>query len=270
MRILVGTENVKKWLEANLIKYKVTPDRYVESQFSGDGFLIKVYNNGTLVMSGGYEDRIYDKLLEISGEQGFVGCDEVGVGDFFGPVVYCAVQFTEKTLKALQIYRPDIKDSKKLKDEQILDIYGSICDQVDFSSQIVYDSQIENMNNVEQKVFYHHQNVEELKDVDEVVIDLFTTEKSFWKYSKGLGYDWPEKMILETRADSKYMCVALASIFARAIFVSEMNKLNQKYEMVFPYGAGNVKEIGRDFLDKYSKEELATFAKTSFKTFDEL
>jgi ribonuclease HIII len=99
---------------------------------------------------------------------------------------------------------------------------------------------------------------------------LFTTEKSFYQYSKNLNITWPKDIILQTKADSHFMTVALASIIARALFLIEMDKLNKKYNMIFPLGAGNVIPTAKKFVKQYSKDELSTFCKTTFKTFNEI
>jgi ribonuclease HIII len=138
---------------------------------------------------------------------------------------------------------------------------------LDFRKQIVYDSELpENLNNVAQKVYFHHENVSE----NPAIIDLFTTEKSFFKYSNELSLKWSDDLILETKADGIYFSVALASIIARAIFLIEMGRLEDKYKMKLPLGAGNVIETGRKFIDQYGRDELAKFCKTTFKTFNEL
>ncbi len=92
----------------------------------------------------------------------------------------------------------------------------------------------------------------------------------FAKYSNTLNLTWPDNLLLETKADGKFISVALASIFARAIFIKEMEILENKYDFTFPYGANNVVNPGKEFVKLYSKDELATFCKTSFKTFDEI
>lgn len=276
MYSLCATENIMNWLNKELKTYLVdmsfSKNKYITHEYNHKNFNIKIYTTKLIFISGEYKERIYEKLIDISEENNCLGCDEVGVGDFFGPVVYCSVFFDEQTIKILKKKHLPIKDSKKLKDEEIKKIYESLKNDVNFAVEIMYDYQIQEMNSVEQKVYNHHKNCEKYFKVSpqKIVIDLFTTINAFNKYSKKLKINWENNLILETKADSKYLSVALASIFARAIFLEEMQKLEKKYNMKFPLGAGNVKKVGKEFIIKYSKEELATFAKTSFKTFNEL
>lgn len=272
MYSLTATKVIQDWLIKELKPQSIDPAMYgnnINRVYKHPKFIIKEYTGGVLTIDGEYQKRIYEKIINISKEEDKLGCDEVGVGDFFGPVVYCAVFFDLKTIKKIsQSYLP-IKDSKKLKDSEVKVIYQSLKNNVNYSVQIMYDWQIADLNSIGQKVYNHYQNVKKYQP-KETIIDLFTTEKSFYKYSQDLSIVWPKELRLETKADGKFLSVALASIFARAIFLEEMDKLEVKYQMKFPLGAGQVKGVAREFIDKYSKAELAKFAKTSFKTFNEL
>ncbi len=274
MYTLLATPKMKNWLFTELGQYQVTnSNKYIVSSYSGttesnDTFKINLYSSNIITINGSLKNRIYEKLFLNVGEVNLSGCDEVGVGDFFGPTVYVSVFFDEETVKKLSFLHLPIRDSKKLTDYEIFKIYNNVHSFLNFNSQIVYDANlVKDLNSIAQKTYYHHQNV---KDDDYTIIDLFTTEKSFYKYSEQLNLTWPPTTVLETKADSIYMSVALASIIARALFLLEMDKLNEKYNMTFPLGCSNVKNFANDFIELYSKEELATFCKTTFKTFDEV
>ncbi len=277
MLTIVATESMQNWLQNNLSKYeRPSSNQHVKKEYQantakGEKFIIKLYNTGTLTIEGNINERIYQSLILNSGEVNYVGCDEVGVGDFLGPTVYVSVKFDQNSLEAISKYGYPIRDSKKLTDDQIKEIYTNLVHLVEHHSQIVYDSQLEQgLNSIAQKVNYHFENVFDYEE-ETIVIDLFTTENSFYKYSQELHCEWPPNIVLETKADGKYLSVALASIFARAIFLEEMAKLEQKYSMKLPLGAGNnVKEAAQVFARNYSKDELASFAKTTFKTFNEI
>ncbi len=279
MLTIIATPKITKWLEKNLNKYaqsstnKTINQIYETTTSKGESFKITVYNNGTLTIQGNIKERIYQRLISQCGEDNFIGCDEVGVGDFLGPTVYVAVKFNQSTIEQLAQTNLPIRDSKKLTDEQIKYVFETTNQFIEYSSQIVYDYQIENLNSIGQKVYYHHQNVTTTADKldNTIVIDLFTTVKSFYKYSKDLQITWSDNIILETKADNKFLTVALASIYARAIFLAEMDKLETKYNFSLPLGAGaKPKAAAQEFINQYSKDELATFCKTSFKTFNEI
>ncbi len=276
MYSLIANLSIRDWISIYLEKYKVNSNTpYVENEYVGKGFKITLYENNTLLIDGEIKDRIYDKFIDISGEKDSFGYDEVGVGDFFGPVVYCNVGFTSKTINALKMHKISIKDSKKYKDHDILSIYSKIKDNIDYVYKKIYDHEVDNLNSIEQKVYYHNLNYQDSfgihVEVSKDIIDLFTTVKNFDDTTKRLGLTWSKDIILETKADSKYNCVGLASMIARAIYLEEMDRLNRKYNMQFPLGTNEkVVAVAKEFVDKYSKEELGKICKTSFKTFDEI
>lgn len=279
-----GTEPIIKWLNENLFQKNLAKYQNLTNNNNNckmimeeqNKFSIKVYKTNLITIEGtkDYPVRIYNKLIDVCNELNYIGSDEVGVGDFFGPTVYVSVLWNEKTKDFLKKNQIIIKDSKKFKDKDIIEIYQKLKNNIDYSFSIMYDKDnVNKLNSVAQKVYNHNINYYKLKEQQEfnnLVIDLFTTVNSFTKYSEELNLKWPQNIILENKADSKYLSVGLASMIARGIFLEEMNTLEAKYNFKFPLGANNVKKAGAEFIQKYSKEELSKFAKTSFKTFNEI
>lgn len=279
MYTLIANDEIKKWLNNNLGNYSgETTNKYIEKVYIHDKFKITLYKTNTLLIDGLIKNRIYSKLILKSNENNFLGSDEVGVGDFFGPTVYCTVYLEERSLENLSSLFINIKDSKKISNDEILEIYKKIKTKVKFTTKVIYDHEIDNLNSIEQKIVYHHKNYLNLSRYAEEngiiikknVIDLFTTEKSFYKYSKKFNLSWESNIHLETKADSKYLCVALASIIARAKFLEEIEKIKNKYKIEIPLGSVSVKSAIEEFISKYGKEELALICKTTFKTFKEI
>ncbi len=271
MYSIINKKEIDSFLIKELSQFRVNPtNKTIKDMYVSKRFNIAVYNSNTILINGELEDRIYTKLLSIVEENNYLGCDEVGVGDFFGPTVYCSVLLDDNSLNELSTSFINIKDSKKFKDEEIIEVYNKLKSIVDYQVEVVFDKDIDNLNSIEQKMIYHNKNTMKYNNIDTCVIDLFTTVNSFNKYTQQYDLKWNDNLILETKADSKFYSVAIASIIARGVFLEEMDKLNKKYDMKFPLGSVNVKKTGSEFIKKYSKEELATFAKTSFKTFDEI
>ena len=93
-----------------------------------------------------YEAKIFNPNAEISESKSerkidFIdlnnqcGSDEVGFGDFFGPLVVVGVYFDSSLIKKLD----SIKDSKKLTDEFILSFVPTIIKNVTFSKLTVHN-----------------------------------------------------------------------------------------------------------------------------------
>ena len=62
-----------------------------------------------------------------------IGSDEVGTGDFLGPIVVCAGYVDEETMKIIEEYH--ISDSKKLRDKQILNFLTLILKKVSYEAK---------------------------------------------------------------------------------------------------------------------------------------
>ena len=233
-----------------------------------------------------YEAKIFNPDAEISESKSerkieFIdlnnqcGPDEVGFGDFFGPLVVVGVYFDSSLTKKLD----SIKDSKKLTDEFILSFVPTIIKNVTFSKLTVhnekYNSLIKkgyNMNQI--KAMLHNRvllNLQKRKpDCKTFYIDQFCDEKLYYKYLKN-EKEIVRNITFKTKGESYYPSVALASMIARYCFLQEMDVLSKKYNMNFPKGASKtVDEFATVFIQKYSLEELKKVCKINFTNFSKL
>lgn len=274
MYVIVATQSMKKWMDINLSKFlipatsKLIDRQYYCKTVEGDDFSLKLFHSNTVVIDGSLKKRLYSSLISNAIDIDEIGCDEVGVGDFFGPVVYVAVELNSENINKLSKLYINIKDSKKLTDPEIMLTYGQIKDIIKHNVQVVYDKDIQNnLNSIEQKMFYHFENIK--NEDKKIIIDLFTTINAFTKYQKSLNLPNINNLVLETKADSKFISVALASIIARAIFLMEMDKMSNHYNFEFPKGSSNkeMDNIIDEFIRRNSVDELKKIAKTSFSTF---
>lgn len=272
MITLISKPQMIEYIEKFLLSYETASnDKNVKREFIKGSFHLKIYHTGTITITGKDSKKVASKLVKYTNEENSLGFDEVGVGDFFGPTVYCGVCVEKDQLEWALENDIKIMDSKKLGDTYILEKVKILKDKFMHKYNVVYDKDLEkNLNSIEQKSFYHNQLYDQLpKDSRFIVIDLYTTVNNFNKVNDKLKLNWHENTILETKADSKYYSVALASMFARYYFLQEMAMLRKKYNYNLPLGA-NVKDIAKDVKEKIGKKEMASFCKTTFKTFDEI
>ena len=136
----MNQEEIKK-LETKLInaeaeKRKTPP--YALFQYKTSECTITAYTSGKVVFQGKeaefYNNEIAPKTTSAKKYPEY-GSDEVGTGDYFGPVVVCAVQVLEKDLTLLHSLK--IADSKQLSDEQIEKIAPVLIENLVFSSLIL-------------------------------------------------------------------------------------------------------------------------------------
>ncbi len=262
----------------NIIKdTKVSPPQYALWQCREENCVITAYNSGKVVFQGKdayiYASKYIDETNEILPQ---AGSDEVGTGDYFGPVCVCASYISEKEYEFLKDL--NIKDSKKIKDDYILDIGPSLIKKIKHSLVIVdnkkYNEVHKNNNLNEIKAKLHNQAYINLsKKVplpNNIYVDQFTPENKYYKYLIN------EKNIIknitfETKAENKYISVAVSSIIARYAFLKKIEEMNKKYDLHFLLGSSKqVDKCAKEFIKKNGKENLAKVAKLHFKNTERL
>ena len=205
-----------------------------------------------------------------------VGSDEVGTGDYFGPIVVTASFVKKEDVPYLK--ELGCTDSKKLTDEKILKIAPLIAKKIKYESLILSNSDYNkyhgsyNMNKV--KAILHNKvlfNIMKTKpEVDYIVVDQFANSYTYYNYLK----DTPNiqrGITFLTKAESLNMAVACSSIICRYLFLKEYDKLNKKYNIIFPKGAGNnVDLVGKQLVQKYGSSILNDIAKLSFKNTEKI
>ena len=235
------------------------------------------------------EARVWDPEVEIKekketvkegwlyyGDQ--IGSDEVGVGDFLGPMIVVAAFVSEKDINKLITLC--IHDSKKMTDKKILEVGPEIVKQFKFSkltlSNEKYNEMLdkgENLNSMKAKM--HNRALlnmhKEYIDVLNIFVDQFVAEKTYYKYLNDANEEQVKDITFKTKGESYFPCVALASVIARYSYLKEMERLSEKYEMDFPFGASKkVTAFAKEFLAKYGEEELYKVAKKNFANYNEV
>jgi ribonuclease HIII len=270
-------------------------NEYVALRMKNDkGSVCTLYTSMKVVFQGNEDFKNIIKQLERSvggAEGGFgegvdshtkqanitphIGVDEVGKGDYFGPLVVVACFVNKKFLK--KVAGLGIGDSKKISDGRIRDIYDEIKDYKYYYVSIVspeeYNIKIKELKNVAILLAKEHSKVIEmgLQDLKkegieckEVVIDQFSSKKG--RVVDELGPLARDIRFVQFHKGESDIAVACASVIARAIFLEELDKMNDEYYFTFPKGASNVITSAREFVKKNGVEELEKVAKTSFKT----
>lgn len=206
-----------------------------------------------------------------------IGSDEVGTGDFFGPICVCAAYVTSKDIN--YIIKLGVKDSKKLSDDQIKDIAKRLIKKIPYSQvsldNVKYNELVERkMNMNEMKVKLHNQVLLNLKkkypSVQNFFIDEFTSKKHYFDYLKDTK-DIVENLNFKTKGESYFPSVAVGSIIARYSFLQKMEKLSKKYGMEFPHGSSSrVDKFAKNFTKKFGLAELRKVVKTNFINYQKI
>ena len=204
-----------------------------------------------------------------------LGVDEVGKGDYFGPLVVVSCFVNEDFIDKYNGL--GIGDSKKFSDSKIRIMYDTLKSYKYYYTSIIYprryNSLYAELKNVAILLAKEHSRVIEMgledlkkKDIvcERVVIDQFSSRKS--RITDELGPLANEIEFVQFHKGESDMAVACASILARGIFLEEMDKMKDEYYFDFPKGASNVIAPAKEFVKRYGVEELEKVAKISFKT----
>ncbi|MGB4985311.1 MAG: ribonuclease HIII, partial [Erysipelotrichaceae bacterium] len=71
--------------------------------------------------------------------------------------------------------------------------------------------------------------------------------------------------IFETKAESKYLSVAVAAIIARYYFLNAIDKINEHYDIQLPLGAGDKPQAYLNYLKQKNPSLLPLITKMNFK-----
>ena len=207
-----------------------------------------------------------------------IGSDEVGVGDLCLPMIVVAAYVRRSDMKTLRTYGVD--DSKKLSDEEIMEI-GEALGKRFFISKLTlpnekYNEMIdkgENLNSLKAKM--HNRALLNLfkrfPDTKYIFVDQFCAEDKYFAYLTDKRETQVTNITFKTKGESYYPSVALASVLARYSFLKEKKKLEKKYHMSIPFGAGTkADEFIQEFREKYGGEELEKLVKKNFSNYKKL
>lgn len=207
-----------------------------------------------------------------------IGSDEVGTGDYFGPIVVTATYVNKKD----EIFLRDlgVKDSKALTDEKIIEIAKELIKKVNYKTFILtnkdfndYTKKGYNMNKI--KAILHNKVLYSIKenhmsDYDKIVVDQFVYPKKYFEHINEATNKVTD-ISFTPRAESKCLSVACSSIISRYIFLHEMDKLSKELNITLPKGANDiVDDIGFEIVKKYGFNKLYEVAKINFKNTEKI
>lgn len=202
-----------------------------------------------------------------------IGSDEVGTGDYFGPIVVTATFVSYENISFIQ--ELGVRDSKKLTDAKIIEIAPKLIKKIPYVTYI-FDNETYNkfyntdynMNKI--KAILHNKVLcgllkKDNYNYEKIVIDQFVNSNKYFEYIKEASEKVTNIFFL-TKAEDQVASVAAASIISRYIFLKEIKKISNDLGINIPLGAGSqVDLVGKEILKKYGEEKLHKIAKLNFK-----
>ena len=202
-----------------------------------------------------------------------IGSDEVGTGDYFGPIVVTAAFVEKENIAYLK--ELGVTDSKKLDDQKILKIVPEIIKKIPYTTYILSNKQYNemNMNMNKVKAVLHNKVLSDLTSkykADYVVVDQFVAPNYYFAYLKEVPNVY-KNITFMTKAELKCLSVACASLISRYVFLKEYDKLSKELNVTLLKGASNlVDEQGALLVKKYGMDKLNEIAKLNFKNTDKI
>lgn len=202
-----------------------------------------------------------------------VGSDEVGTGDYFGPIVVCATYVNTEQIESLK--RLGVKDSKLLTDKQIINLALKLSEILPYSIMFLEPKRLNNLSKAKSnfnylKSYLHNKVItsilKKIKNVkcDAILIDEFTPKDKYFEYLEN-EENIIKDVIMIPKGESAHLAIAAASILARYTFLREINKMNNEYSFNFLKGAGSeVDRTAISFVKAYGWDKLSEVAKLKF------
>ena len=195
-----------------------------------------------------------------------IGSDETGKGEWFGPLVVCAVATSRSENNKLK--RIGIDDSKKLSKNQIEKLYKKIMEinikhkvivLRPFSYNRLYAKFRKEGKNLNHLLAYLHSLAIRgaLKQIDStdtlIVIDKFDKKKMD-------EYLNTNSNVIQIENGERFIPVATSSIIAKYHYEKVLNELEERYNIRLTKKS-NIKNIDKKILDKVAKTHFKNVAK---------
>lgn len=207
-----------------------------------------------------------------------IGSDEVGTGDYFGPIVVTATYVSKENIDFL--LELGVKDSKKMSDIEIKKVVPQIIKKIPYHTFVLSNKQYNelynsDMNMNKMKAILHNKVLSNFSDkskylYDYIVVDQFENPRSYYNHLSDAKFKVYNITFL-TKAEDQCLSVACASLISRYIFLEEMDKISKDVGLVIPKGASDlVDSVGKDIVKKFGIEKLNEIAKMNFKNTEKI
>ena len=238
------------------------------------------------ILQGNKEGDLYKKVNSIIfGEslfpgkeiikepESYIGIDESGKGDYFGPLVIAGAFVNEKIKNDL--VNAGVKDSKQLSDYNIRKISADIkkiLTEKNYNIVAInpekYNQLYLKIGNVNKLLAWGHARVLEnllskVKTAD-AISDKFGNENYI---ISSLMAEGKKINLIQTHKGERFIGVAAASILAREKFIEWFAKQEREFKITLHKGAsGLTNDAAKYIVKNFGEEHLIKVAKLHFKT----
>lgn len=199
------------------------------------------------------------------------GLDESGKGDYFGPLVAAACAILTPPAEE-ELRRAGVTDSKSLSDARCLElarVVAALPHEIVVIGPTRYNQLHDKLGNVNLILAWAHaralENLLSRVEVSLVVADQFAHDPS--RLSSALMQKGKAARVRQLHhAEVADLCVAAASVLARARFLQELRRLSERVGVTLPKGASHVEDAARRIVAQGGAALLGQVAKVHFQT----
>lgn len=271
MNSLTLSECEKQRLEEYIVSSKIetaqVTSKYELLRVKDQGVNLILYSSGKLVFNETSKTlEILKHILNMEeGFDYFLGSDETGKGEWYGPLVVVVTALTPEEIVEMRLL--GVKDSKTMKTPSIIKTAENIMEQeIPYQSIVLnpasynklyreFEAEGKTLNDL--MAWAHSRAIRELLDrleykQVEVVVDKFDQKKLEGRLQ---GLDQNKVKVIQKTGGESRTPVAAASIIAKYLFEREVDRLNQEYGL-------DLKDITPEEVDP---EVMGDVAKVHFK-----
>jgi ribonuclease HIII len=254
-----------------------------------EGISVSIYSTGTVLCELGkdqysrtlmhyFENFDFDYTayaeaavgLKLSGN--WIGTDEAGKGDYFGPLVVAGVCVDAEA--AARLFRHGVSDSKRLAESEIQKLARLIeslipADGIEVISisPETFNRMYDSMQNINDILMWAHRkvilNLSRKNNCRTAVVDRFFPESRKGELQSSIT---GVEVIPLTRGERE-IAVAAASVIASAVFTRGLLRLRTLAGTMLPPGAGSeARSIFNSILREKGMDFLRRVAKSSFRS----
>lgn len=288
----VKAQGIKEYYQ---VEDKVYSNKYQYFFYKGKNFEVNCFyskNLFTVTFSSNNKETIIDevekfqldyvindtsektKYIDTSSQ---IGSDEVGVGDFFGPLIVVATYIENKDINYLSSLK--IQDSKEMKDSYIKEIGLKLVKRIKnyvvsiSAKKLSYlESLNMNKNNILSKShnLAHNGIIKKYNITPNTIIyvDQFVPLNIYKNYVDADLVSNP--LFFKTKGEKYFPSVAIASVIARYYLLKDFDKMKEIFGIEIPKGATSdvdkiylqlVKKFGNELVDNYVKKYFSNYSR---------
>jgi ribonuclease HIII len=239
----IEVQRLKEYIESSHLERKPVTNQYEILRVKDRNVNLILYSTGKLVFNESSKtlDVLNSILEREEGFDYFLGSDETGKGEWYGPLVVVVTALTPEEIIKLRIL--GVKDSKTMKTPKITETalnireigipYESIVLEPTSYNRLYREFKSEGKSLNDLMAWAHSKIIQKLLgrlefNQAQVIIDKFDQKKT----EKRLGnYDESRVKVIQKTGAETETPVAAASIIAKSLFEKAVHELNEKYDL---------------------------------------